>query len=66
MRFSIWSTYAYSSALACAVRVERLDVNRFSRLIVFGDSFSDNGNGSWVESNGTWPKDLAYSGHSFS
>ncbi|KAF6521915.1 hypothetical protein HZS61_013443 [Fusarium oxysporum f. sp. conglutinans] len=39
---------------------------KFSRLIVFGDSFSDNGNGSWVVSNGTWPVDPAYYHHSFS
>ncbi|WAO94734.1 Hypothetical protein NCS54_01233200 [Fusarium falciforme] len=38
----------------------------FSRLIVFGDSFSDNGNGAWVASNGTWPVDPAYFNHSFS
>lgn len=37
-----------------------------SRLIVFGDSFSDNGNGSWIASKGTWPADPAYYGHSFS
>ncbi|PQK07920.1 hypothetical protein BB8028_0001g00010 [Beauveria bassiana] len=36
------------------------------RLIVFGDSYSDNGNGSWIASNGTWPADQAYFGHSFS
>ncbi|RMJ15180.1 hypothetical protein CDV36_005163 [Fusarium kuroshium] len=38
----------------------------FSRLIVFGDSFSDNGNGAWIASNGTWPVDPAYFNHSFS
>lgn len=41
-------------------------ITQLSRLIVFGDSFSDNGNGSWVASNGTWPADPAYYGHSFS
>ncbi|RSM13234.1 hypothetical protein CDV31_005938 [Fusarium ambrosium] len=38
----------------------------FERLIVFGDSFSDNGNGAWIASNGTWPVDPAYFNHSFS
>ncbi|KAF2235232.1 carbohydrate esterase family 16 protein [Viridothelium virens] len=32
----------------------------FSSLIVFGDSFSDNGNGSYRITNGTWPADPAY------
>lgn len=39
---------------------------KFGRLIVFGDSLSDNGNGSWVASKGKWPVDPAYYHHSFS
>ncbi|KAL6709844.1 hypothetical protein ACN47E_000629 [Coniothyrium glycines] len=38
----------------------------FGRLIVFGDSFSDNGTGAWTVSNNTWPADPAYYNHSFS
>ncbi|KAF4948920.1 hypothetical protein FGADI_9204 [Fusarium gaditjirri] len=54
----------YGSFLAHAYPVDH--PAKFSRLIVFGDSFSDNGNGSWVVSNGTWPVDPAYYHHSFS
>ncbi|KAI1062296.1 hypothetical protein LB506_006265 [Fusarium annulatum] len=54
----------YGSFLAHAYPVEHSA--KFSRLVVFGDSFSDNGNGSWVVSNGTWPVDPAYYHHSFS
>ncbi|KAF2671189.1 GDSL-like Lipase/Acylhydrolase [Microthyrium microscopicum] len=28
---------------------------KFSSLVVFGDSFTDNGNGSYTITNGTWP-----------
>ncbi|KAK2043437.1 hypothetical protein LZ31DRAFT_585275 [Colletotrichum somersetense] len=34
----------------------------FSSIVVFGDSFSDNGNGSARVSNSTWPTDLYYDG----
>lgn len=40
--------------------------NNFTRLIVFGDSYSDDGNGAWIVSNETWPSDPAYYGHHFS
>jgi phospholipase/lecithinase/hemolysin len=33
---------------------------RFSSLVAFGDSFTDNGNGSFKLTNGTWPADPAY------
>ncbi|KAF8589182.1 carbohydrate esterase family 16 protein [Ramaria rubella] len=36
------------------------------KLVVFGDSFSDNGSGAWTASNHTWPSDPAYYGHRFS
>ncbi|KAG8974963.1 hypothetical protein FRC05_006640 [Tulasnella sp. 425] len=39
---------------------------QFKRLVVFGDSFSDDGQGAWVVSNHTWPADPAYYQHSFS
>ncbi|KAK2035605.1 GDSL-like Lipase/Acylhydrolase [Colletotrichum zoysiae] len=34
----------------------------FSSIVVFGDSFSDNGNGSARVSNSTWPTDKYYDG----
>ncbi|KAG8915627.1 hypothetical protein FRC00_002204 [Tulasnella sp. 408] len=39
---------------------------QFRRLVVFGDSFSDDGHGAWVLSNHTWPADPAYYQHTFS
>ncbi|KAG8915628.1 hypothetical protein FRC00_002205 [Tulasnella sp. 408] len=39
---------------------------QFRRLVVFGDSFSDDGHGSWVVSNHTWPVDPAYYQHTSS
>jgi hypothetical protein len=33
---------------------------RFSSLVAFDDSFTDNGNGSFKITNGTWPADPAY------
>lgn len=36
------------------------------RLVVFGDSYSDDGNGAWIASNMIWPIDPAYYNHSFS
>lgn len=63
MRLSISLVLTCGAFLASAYpRPHRL----FSRLIVFGDSFSDNGNGAWAASNGTWPVDPAYFNHSFS
>ncbi|KAF7186475.1 Phosphatidylcholine-sterol acyltransferase [Pseudocercospora fuligena] len=44
----------------------RRQAGKYGRLIVFGDSFSDNGSGAWVVSNHTWPADPAYFNHSFS
>lgn len=60
-------TLAFSLTIASALpaAVPR-EANKFSRLIVFGDSFSDNGNGSWVATKGKWPVDPAYFHHSFS
>lgn len=39
---------------------------RYSRIVSFGDSFSDAGNGAWTVSNHTWPADKHYVGHRFS
>ncbi|CAG9990298.1 unnamed protein product [Clonostachys byssicola] len=40
----------YLASYSIAFPVVNRDVSHFTRLIVFGDSFSDNGNGSWVVS----------------
>ncbi|KAG8915630.1 hypothetical protein FRC00_002207 [Tulasnella sp. 408] len=40
--------------------------SKFRRLVVFGDSFSDDGHGAWVVSDHTWPVDPAYYQHTFS
>jgi phospholipase/lecithinase/hemolysin len=32
----------------------------YASIVVFGDSFSDNGNGSYKLTNGTWPSNPAY------
>ncbi|KAK6072357.1 GDSL-like Lipase/Acylhydrolase [Seiridium cupressi] len=66
MRLTTELAYAYGISLAWALPHVPRQQTTFSRLIVFGDSFSDNGNGSWIASNGTWPADPAYYGHSFS
>ncbi|RSL58785.1 hypothetical protein CEP53_006043 [Fusarium sp. AF-6] len=63
MRLNIALALTCSAFLASAYPRPR---QIFSRLIVFGDSFSDNGNGAWIASNGTWPVDPAYFNHSFS
>jgi phospholipase/lecithinase/hemolysin len=63
---STWVNWLCASSLAYALPVTDRSDAKFSRLIVFGDSFSDNGNGSWVASKGSWPADPAYHGHSFS
>ncbi|KAM0344468.1 hypothetical protein ACHAPU_007440 [Fusarium lateritium] len=61
-----WLIYLCASSLAYAFPTVNPNRVTFSRLIVFGDSFSDNGNGSWIASDGSWPADPAYYGHSFS
>ncbi|KAK9418995.1 putative Phosphatidylcholine-sterol acyltransferase [Seiridium unicorne] len=66
MRLTTELAYAYGISLAWALPHVPRQQTTFSRLIVFGDSFSDNGNGSWIASNGTWPADPAYYGRSFS
>ncbi|BGP37276.1 hypothetical protein JCM10450v2_001187 [Rhodotorula kratochvilovae] len=39
--------------------------SRFKRVVSFGDSLSDAGNGAWLFTNKTWPKADAYVGHRF-
>ncbi|EKJ74733.1 hypothetical protein FPSE_05068 [Fusarium pseudograminearum CS3096] len=63
---SSWVVGLCASSLVHALPVSDYYTVKVPRLIVFGDSFSDNGNGSWVVSNGTWPADPAYYRHSFS
>ncbi|KAM0438686.1 hypothetical protein ACHAPT_001442 [Fusarium lateritium] len=63
MKLNIMLALIGSLSLASAFPRPR---RSFSRLIVFGDSFSDNGHGAWIASNGTWPVDPAYYDHSFS
>lgn len=46
--------------------IPRQSFENFARLVVFGDSYSDDGDGAWVVSNHTWPSDPAYFGHHFS
>ncbi|KAF9874187.1 GDSL-like Lipase/Acylhydrolase [Colletotrichum karsti] len=50
---------AYASAIP---RQRRATAPKFSSIVVFGDSFSDNGNGSARVSNGSWPSDEYYNG----
>ncbi|PTD01482.1 hypothetical protein HYE67_005815 [Fusarium culmorum] len=63
---SSWVIGLCASSLVHALPVSDYYTVKAPRLIVFGDSFSDNGNGSWIVSNGTWPADPAYYRHSFS
>ncbi|KAF6824221.1 GDSL-like Lipase/Acylhydrolase [Colletotrichum plurivorum] len=52
-----------ATAHASVIHLQRrTSAPSFSSLVVFGDSFSDNGNGSARVSNGTWPSDKYYDG----
>ncbi|KZW03230.1 hypothetical protein EXIGLDRAFT_725688 [Exidia glandulosa HHB12029] len=54
---------ALSVPFACAAPTARgfgLSTTKIASLVVFGDSFSDNGNGTWTLTNHTWPADPAY------
>ncbi|KAF2166056.1 carbohydrate esterase family 16 protein [Zasmidium cellare ATCC 36951] len=55
-----------SATLSSASPLARRQAQTYGRMIVFGDSYSDDGNGAWVASNHTWPADPAYYNHSFS
>ncbi|GAA6055501.1 hypothetical protein JCM3770_006290 [Rhodotorula araucariae] len=39
--------------------------SRFKRVVSFGDSLSDAGNGAWLFTHKTWPNDDLYIGHRF-
>lgn len=54
------------SAISLPHVTPRQSSGNYTRLIVFGDSYSDDGNGAWIVSNKTWPSDPAYYGHHFS
>ncbi|TFK80986.1 carbohydrate esterase family 16 protein [Polyporus arcularius HHB13444] len=56
---------AAPAALA-AVQTVNSGAKAHSAIIAFGDSFSDNGNGSWAITNHTWPADPHYAGGRFS
>ncbi|WFD42954.1 hypothetical protein MPSI1_001605 [Malassezia psittaci] len=51
---------AYVSCVCAIPFVAALDIPKFSRIVVFGDSLVDNGNGTYTLSNHTWPSDPAY------
>ncbi|EFQ27300.1 GDSL-like Lipase/Acylhydrolase [Colletotrichum graminicola] len=61
-------TYGILIALSAAAHATKLQSQywdtppRFSSIVVFGDSFSDNGNGSARVSNSSWPTDSYYNG----
>lgn len=42
------------------VAISPRPVEKFSSIVAFGDSFTDNGNGSFKITNGTWPADPRY------
>ncbi|EJF59503.1 GDSL lipase/esterase [Dichomitus squalens] len=52
-----------STAIASPARNDNI---AYSAIVVFGDSFSDDGNGAWVVSNHTWPANPNYFGGRFS
>ncbi|KZP12321.1 carbohydrate esterase family 16 protein [Athelia psychrophila] len=53
--------FCTANVLAGTVKVQRRGTNfAVKNVVVFGDSFSDNGNGSYRITNGTWPADPAY------
>ncbi|KAG8988625.1 hypothetical protein FRB90_002635 [Tulasnella sp. 427] len=72
LALAISAAAAPLSANVAGVEVDERAVKNFARtsafqrLVVFGDSFSDDGHGAWVISNHTWPADPAYYRHSFS
>ncbi|KZP29959.1 carbohydrate esterase family 16 protein [Athelia psychrophila] len=67
---SILAAIAFCTAHVLAVPVEVQRQGRTNsvvkNIVVFGDSYSDNGNGTYRISNGTWPADPAYDGGRFS
>ncbi|KAF7343174.1 Carbohydrate esterase family 16 protein [Mycena venus] len=63
--FVVCCTLAVQGVFAIPFASSR-SYNPFKHLVVFGDSFSDNGNGAYRITNHTWPADPAYYGGRFS
>lgn len=55
-----------TSFIAASPTTKTKTSGSIENLVVFGDSFSDDGNGAWVLTNHTWPADPAYYGGRFS
>ena len=62
MRDSFFGAIAggLAALLVPSVRCSPLGRPVFSQVVAFGDSLSDNGNGSYLLSNKTWPANKAY------
>ncbi|KAE9582596.1 hypothetical protein CGMCC3_g1740 [Colletotrichum fructicola] len=55
--------FGFLAAATSAIPLQRrASAPSFSSIVVFGDSFSDNGSGAARVSNGTWPSDKYYKG----
>lgn len=66
MQLNAGLLYALCAASLTTALPHAVPDGKYDRLVVFGDSFSDNGNGAWVVSDHKWPVDPAYYHHSFS
>ncbi|RDX40351.1 hypothetical protein OH76DRAFT_1450781 [Lentinus brumalis] len=70
MHFTLFAVSAVvalaAPAALAAVQTVNSGAKAHSAIIAFGDSFSDNGNGSWAITNHTWPADPHYAGGRFS
>ncbi|KAJ6536837.1 SGNH hydrolase-type esterase domain-containing protein [Mycena capillaripes] len=64
--FVVCCTLAVRGVFASIPLASLRSYNPFKHLVVFGDSFSDNGNGAYRITNHTWPADPAYYGGRFS
>ena len=60
------SALILTTVTAAPLQLQIRQQKQTGRLVVFGDSFSDDGHGAWIVSNNTWPADPAYYGHHFS
>lgn len=61
----VWLGLALLVSSVCALSVQKpLEIgprwSSYSRIVVFGDSLVDNGNGTYLLSNKTWPADRAF------
>lgn len=55
-----WCLLLAVATVSTAFPITPRQSSTYGRLIVFGDSYSDDGNGAWIVSNMTWPADPAY------